>query len=147
MIDEGDILFLDFGPIFEDWEADLGRTYVLGNDPHKLKMKHDIEAAWYEAKSWFDKQTSLTGAEFYQYAVQLAASYGWTYGSEIAGHLIGKFPHERLSPNEYGLYLHAKNPNDIFLPDAGGNKRNWILEFHFVDREKKIGGFFEQLLT
>ena len=27
-----DILFIDFGPIFEEWEADFGRTYVLGND-------------------------------------------------------------------------------------------------------------------
>ena len=31
-----DILFLDFGPIFEDWEADFGRTYVVGNDPVKI---------------------------------------------------------------------------------------------------------------
>jgi Xaa-Pro aminopeptidase len=30
---KGDILFFDFHPVFEDWEADLGRTYVLGNDP------------------------------------------------------------------------------------------------------------------
>jgi Xaa-Pro dipeptidase len=35
----------------------------------------------------------------------------------------------------------------MFLPDANGNRREWILEIHFVDRERKIGGFFEQLLT
>jgi Xaa-Pro dipeptidase len=34
-----DILFLDFGPVFEEWEADFGRTYVIGNDPYKLKLK------------------------------------------------------------------------------------------------------------
>jgi|TARA_B110000240_G_scaffold101915_1_gene115366 hypothetical protein len=28
-----------------------------------------------------------------------------------------------------------------------GDSRSWILEIHFVDSEKKIGGFFEQLLT
>src|SRR5215213_5200078 len=50
MIDEDDILFLDFGPILEDWEADFGRTYVIGKDPHKLLLKRDIELAWYEAK-------------------------------------------------------------------------------------------------
>jgi len=43
--------------------------------------------------------------------------------------------------------VHPENHNDMFLPDARGNKREWILEIHFVDREKKIGGFFEQLLT
>jgi Xaa-Pro aminopeptidase len=35
----GDILFFDFHPVFEGWEADLGRTYVLGNDPLKQKIK------------------------------------------------------------------------------------------------------------
>ena len=28
-----DIVFCDFGPIFEQWEADFGRTFVLGHDP------------------------------------------------------------------------------------------------------------------
>src|SRR6185295_2361523 len=62
IIREDDILFFDFHPIFEDWEADLGRTYVLGNDPLKLKMKKDIEAAWYEANAWYFRQKNLTGA-------------------------------------------------------------------------------------
>ena len=48
-----DILFLDFGPIFEDWEADFGRTYVVGNDPVKIKLKADIEKAWIEGKNYF----------------------------------------------------------------------------------------------
>ena len=29
IITEDDIVFLDFGPVFERWEADFGRTYVL----------------------------------------------------------------------------------------------------------------------
>jgi len=35
----------------------------------------------------------------------------------------------------------------MFLPDKNGVKREWILEIHFIDADKKIGGFFEQLLT
>ena len=31
--------------------------------------------------------------------------------------------------------------------NAKGEKKNWILEIHFVDRNKKIGGFFEQLMA
>jgi len=31
--------------------------------------------------------------------------------------------------------------------DQKGKERNWILEIHFIDKEKEIGGFFEQLLT
>ena len=147
IIQEDDILFLDFGPVLEDWEADFGRTYVLGNDPLKHKLKKDIELAWQEARNWFSRQTKLTGAEFHQYIIELAKKYGWSYGGQLAGHLIGHFPHERLEPKNYGLYVHPENPNDMFLPDASGNKREWILEIHFVNREKQIGGFFEQLLT
>jgi Xaa-Pro aminopeptidase len=64
---ENDILFFDFGPVFEDWEADLGRTFVIGNDPYKHKLKNDIEQAWQEAREWYEKQRQLTGAEFYRY--------------------------------------------------------------------------------
>lgn len=147
VLQDDDILFLDFGPIIEDWEGDFGRTFVIGNDPYKYKLKHDIELAWHEAKDWFHTHTKLTGAEYHQYIVELARKYGYTYGGQLAGHLIGHFPHERLEPKNYGLYVHPENPNDMFLPDANGNKRHWILEIHFVDREKQIGGFFEQLLT
>lgn len=147
ILQEDDILFLDFGPILEKWEADFGRTYVIGKDPHKHKLKNDIELAWHEAKNWFDTKTTLTGEAYWQYIIGLAEQYGYTYGGQLAGHLIGHFPHERLDPNDYGLYVHPKNPNDMFLPDAKGNKREWILEIHFVDKQRQIGGFFEQLLT
>lgn len=145
-IQQDDIIFLDFGPVFEDWEADFGRTYVIGNDPYKHKLKNDIEAAWYETKEWFDKQIKLTAAEFYQHIMQVTQKYGWEYGGQLAGHLIGNFPHERVEPGNHSLYVLPDNHNDMFLPDANGNKRHWILEIHFVDRERQIGGFFEQLL-
>lgn len=145
-VQQDDILFLDFGPVFEDWEADFGRTYVLGDDPYKHKLKTDIEAAWYEIKAWFDKQTILKASDFYEHIMKVSKKYGWEYGGQLAGHLIGNFPHERVEPGNHSLYILPDNHNDMFLPDANGNKRHWILEIHFVDREKQIGGFFEQLL-
>ncbi len=72
VIQKDDIVILDFGPIFEGWEADVARTYVLGNDPLKLKIKKDVEDAWVEAKAWYGKQTSLTGADFFTYLTELA---------------------------------------------------------------------------
>ncbi|GHM99072.1 aminopeptidase [Cytophagales bacterium WSM2-2] len=147
VVQKDDILFLDFGPIFEEWEADFGRTYVIGNDPYKIKLKNDIEKAWHEVKEWFEKQSKLTGAEFYKYITEVAKKMGWEYGGPLAGHLIGQFPHERLEKGNYNLYVHPENHNDMFLPDAHGNSRHWILEIHFVDRSKEIGGFFEQLLV
>jgi hypothetical protein len=32
-------------------------------------------------------------------------------------------------------------------PDEQGRPRHWILEVHFIDRHREIGGFFEELLT
>ena len=146
-VKDDDILFLDFGPIFDDYEADFGRTYVLGDDPSKLSLQQDIEDAWYEAQEWYLQHTYITGAEFYKYLKILAERLGWEFGGEIGGHLIGKFPHERIEAANFPLYVHPENHNDMMAKDAAGNKRHWILEIHFVDREKKIGGFFEQLMV
>lgn len=147
MIQEDDILFFDFGPIFEDWEADFGRTYVLGTDPLKTKLRDDLEPLWQECKAYYDTKTSMTGAEYYHEVVAMAKKYGWEFGSEIAGHIIGHFPHEKLDKEIKDHYIHANNHLDMFAPDASGNKREWILEIHLVDREREIGGFFEQLLS
>ena len=51
-IGEDDILFLDLGPVFEEWEADFGRTFVVGSDPVKLKLRDDIAAAFADGKQW-----------------------------------------------------------------------------------------------
>jgi Xaa-Pro aminopeptidase len=148
IIQDGDILFFDFHPVFEGWEADLGRTYVLGNDARKLKMKKDVEAAWQEGNAWYAQQNKLTGAAFFSYATELAKRYGYEFGNAIAGHILGKFPHEQPDdPNDLCLDVHPDNHQDIFQLDKHGNKRHWILELHFVDRANHIGAFFEQLLN
>jgi Xaa-Pro dipeptidase len=146
-VDDDDIIFLDFGPVFEEWEADFGRTYVVGNDPLKHKLCHDIEEAFVRGKQYFHEHPEITAAEMYAHAQQLAEQYGWEYGGPIAGHLIGVFPHERISDDKITLYVHPKNPNRMRVPDASGRERHWILEIHFVDRAREIGGFYEQLLT
>ena len=146
-IQEDDIVIVDFGPIFDGWEADLARTYVIGKEPLKLKIKADVEAAWYEANAWYARQTHLTGAAFWHYITTLAERFGYRYGGEIAGHIVGPFPHEQLGPGNLGLDIHPDNHQDMFEKDPEGNHRHWILEIHFVDRVNRIGGFFEQLLT
>ena len=147
IIEDGDIIFFDFGPIFNGWESDLGRTYVIGNDPLKLKLKKDIEDAWHEANTWYCQQNDLTGAQYFHYLIGLAKKYGWEWGGDIGGHIVGLFPHEQPDdPADLGLDIHPDNHSSIFLPDKQGNKRHWILEIHFIDRINNIGGFFEQLL-
>ena len=147
IIQEEDILFIDFGPIVEGYEADLGRTYVIGNNATRLKLKNDVEKAWHEILGWFQMQTKLKASALFQYVVEKATEYGWSFGGEIAGHIVGKFPHEQpVDPKSPELDIHPENHNDMFLLDANGDKRHWILELQFIDKEKGIGGYFEQLL-
>jgi Xaa-Pro dipeptidase len=146
-VGDDDIVFLDFGPVFEEWEADFGRTYVVGNDPLKHKLCRDIEEAFARGKQYFHEHPEITAAELYAHAQQLAEQYGWEYGGPIAGHLIGVFPHERIPDDKITLYVHPKNPSRMRIPDASGRERHWILEIHFVDRAREIGGFYEELLT
>jgi Xaa-Pro dipeptidase len=90
---EDDIVFLDLGPVFEEWEADFGRTFVVGDDPTKRKLCRDIEEAFAKSKRYFQQHADLTASDLYGYAKQLAEQAGWEYGGPIAGHLIGVFPH------------------------------------------------------
>lgn len=143
-----DILFFDFGPVFDDWEADLGKTYVLGSDLRKHKLKEDVEQAWHEGKAYFEQhKSSLTGAEFYRYTQDLAKKYGWTYGNEHCGHLIGNFPHEKIFTEDEINYIHPNNHQKMCAPSEDGFERFWIYEIHFIDEANQIGAFFEQLLS
>lgn len=143
-----DVLFFDFGPVFEEWEAVFGRTFVLGNDPLKLMLQRDIELAWLEGKDFYEQHKSeLTGADFYAFTKQLAEKYGWEYGNEHCGHLIGNFPHEQIIGEETINYIHPDNHQKMSEKDKHGNERYWIYEIHFVDRKAEIGGFYEQLVS
>ena len=146
IVEKDDIVFLDFGPIFEEWEADYGRTYVLGNDSLKTKLANDIEVAWRKANLFYHSHKIISGCEMYNYCCKLAKSMGWEFGGQIAGHLIGHFPHEKLEKENKTNYIHPDNLIDMNTPDKKGKTRYWILEIHFVDRDRQIGGFFEQLL-
>lgn len=147
IIQPDDILFFDFGPVFEDWEADFGRTYVLGNDAEKHRLKADIEKAWHIGKAWFLEHSDCSGAELFHFVSGLAPKMGWKFGQEHCGHLIGNFPHELIQGEEVVNYIHPQNPLKMLAPDSNGLSRDWILEIHFIDEKQQIGGFFEQLLT
>ncbi len=147
VIQDDDMVILDFGIVFNGYEADVARSYVIGDSPLKLKLKMDVEAAWQEANAWYATHNSLTGAAFYKYVRDLAARFGYSYGGEIAGHIVGPFPHEQLGEGNLGLDIHPDNHQDMFLKDPHGNDRHWILEIHFIDKLNNIGCFTEQLLN
>jgi Xaa-Pro aminopeptidase len=144
---DNDIVFIDFGPIFENWEADFGKTYVLGNDSLKTKLMRDVELAWHEGSTFYNKhKLEITGQDFFNYTLDLCNKYGWKFGNEHCGHLVGNFPHQKIMGEKLLNYIHPQNHQKMSNPDIVGNERYWIYEIHFIDEENQIGGFFEQLL-
>jgi Xaa-Pro aminopeptidase len=141
-----DIVFCDFGPIFEEWEADFGRTYVLGDDPVKLRLRDDLPVMFDAGRQHFDEHPDITGAQLYAYMTALARAAGWEFGGSIAGHLVGQFPHEKIDGAQIESYIAPGSNNPMRRHDANGQVCHWILEVHLVDLERQIGGFYEELL-
>jgi Xaa-Pro aminopeptidase len=142
-----DVVYLDFGPVFNSWEADYGRTYVLGNDARKHQLVADITAAFRKGKRLYLDTPDITAGALYDYVASLAAESGWEFGNSTAGHLIGHFPHEHAPGELKPFSIRHGNELRIREPDAKGAPRHWILEIHFIDRARGYGGFCEELLT
>ncbi|KAJ4171212.1 hypothetical protein NW754_007358 [Fusarium falciforme] len=142
-----DILVVDLGPVFESWEADFGRTYVLGNDPQKKKIRDALEPIWNKVRGQFLENPDMTGEELYDIAVRTAEEDGWSFGADLAGHLVGSFPHERIPRDKTTLYILKGNKVPMSTLGKDGKKRHWILEIHLRDHERGLAAFYEQLLT
>ncbi|WP_019973195.1 M24 family metallopeptidase [Mycobacterium sp. 141] len=143
---EDDVVFLDFGPIFEEWEADFGRTYVLGDDPRKLELLDRLPQVWVAGRDFFRKEPDVTGEELYDFVVAMSRDVGWDFGGIIAGHLVGEFPHEKIDGEDIESYVAPGSTRPMRRKDRAGNQCHWILEVHLVDREHRYGGFYEELL-
>jgi len=146
-ITDDDIVYLDFGPVFDEWEADFGRTYALGSDPAKHRLIRDLGIAFAKGKALYRDTPHLTCGDLYDFVAGLAEPLGWEFGAPTAGHLIGHFPHEHSPSNPKRFSIRHGNDVQLREPDEHGMPRHWILEIHFIDRSRQIGGFFEELLT
>lgn len=144
---EDDLVFIDLGPVFADWEADFGRTYVIGSDPDKQRICRDLETIFIAGKRHFQEHADLTGRDLYRYVCDLADAHGWDYGNGHAGHIVGEFPHEKIHGDKVSLYIHPDNDQPLRRPDRSGHSYHWILEIHLVDKARRYGAFFEELLT
>jgi Xaa-Pro aminopeptidase len=146
VIEPDDIVFCDFGPIFEDWEADFGRTYVFGDDPVKLRMRDDLPRIFDAGRAFFEAHPQVTGEQMFEHVTRLAEEAGWEFGGPIAGHLVGEFPHERIPGDKVSLYLAPGSTEPLRRRDSEGRPCHWILEIHLVDRARQFGAFYEELL-
>lgn len=146
VIEADDIAFSDFGPIFDEFEADLGRTYVLGDDPVKHRLAADLPVIFNAGRRYFAGHPDVTGGQLYAEVARLTREAGWSFGNIHAGHLVGEFPHEEIDGADIESYIAPGNSTPMRRRDRAGRVCHWILEIHLTDAEREFGGFYEQLL-
>ncbi len=135
-LSEGDILFFDVGPVFFDHEGDYGETFVFGkSDQECKKAVIDFSKELFNKLSIEWKSQNLTGLQLYERAVAYSQAKGYEFNLRMGGHRLGDFPH--------ALFSKSKLKDIDFVPAT----ELWILEVHVLDRENKIGAFFEDLLS
>jgi Xaa-Pro dipeptidase len=145
-IEEDDIVFLDVGPVFENWEADVGRSYAIGNDPAKHALVRELPIQFDKVKAHFEANPAITGADLYAFACQSAEEAGWRFSGKIAGHIVAEFPHARLPGVKQHHHISPANPYRMCNLDGNGQVRHWILEIHLAAPDGAFGGFYERLL-
>lgn len=145
-IGEDDIVFLDLGPVFAEWEADVGRSYAIGPDPRKHALCRELPIQFDKLRQRFLDDPDITGADLYAFACRSADEAGWLFGGRIAGHIVGEFPHARLPGEKRHGHISPENPTRMREHDAFGRTRHWIPEVHLVSPDRRFGGFYERLM-
>lgn len=145
MIEADDIVYLDLGPVFEAWEADIGRTYVLGAHPGAALVAA-LPKIFERVQAHYHASPDITGAELYAFAQRAADEDGWIFGGVIAGHIISEFAHAHIPGDKELKRIAPGNPDPMRGLDELDRERHWILEIHLVDRTRTYGGFYERLL-
>ncbi|MBS0470110.1 MAG: aminopeptidase P family protein [Proteobacteria bacterium] len=147
VIGADDTVYLDFGPVFGEWQADIGRSYALGPDPEKQRLVADLPRLFDEVQTVYHASPDMTGAELYAQAVASAEGAGWLFGGPSAGHIIlGEYAMAKPPGDKSRNYIASGNDDPMSLADTLGRARHWILEIHLVDPTRSYGGFYERLL-
>jgi methionine aminopeptidase len=134
ILQEEDIFFIDIGPVIEGHEADYGETFTIGSH-YEHKLITEASRKVFNAVTDYWKTTKSSGGPLYQFAQEKAQSLGFTFNAGQDGHRIGDFPHHVFFKG--GL---AECQEQV-ISDA------WILEIHLWSPGKKVGAFFEDLLS
>lgn len=128
-----DIVFIDIGPVFAGHEADVGATFVLGQDEEKQRCADAAALIFQQVRQrWLD--LGLTGAALYQYAEQLCSALGYQLNLAIKGHRLCDFPHKLYQGGNLGDFSGQPRPGV------------WVLEIQLKHPSLPFGAFYEDVL-
>jgi methionine aminopeptidase len=137
-LQSGDVFYIDVGPVFEDHEADYGKTFVLPGENKDLQRLHQLTEASIEVwirtqRKW--QETKLTGIGLLNYASDIAKTFDFELNPYMAGHRLGDFPHALFSKEK------------LFESKIVPSKNLWVLEIHLLDKKTGRASFFEDILA
>lgn len=145
-LEANDTVYLDLGPVFEEWEADIGQTYALGADPARHALVAALPLVFEEIRTHANANPDISGADLYAFACARAKARGYIFGGKIAGHTLGEFPHLTWPGEREHTRIYPENPTRLSDPDHLGRQRFWIIEVHLLAPDRSFGGFYERLL-
>jgi Xaa-Pro aminopeptidase len=132
---DGDIFFIDIGPVWGDTEGDGGETFVVGEnpDPEMKRCAEDAKRIFRVVRDqWLS--TGMNGKELYDFAQKATADMGWVLNMELTGHRLSEFPHSAYYDGTLAAVSIRPSPN------------LWVLEVQIRHPTKPVGAFFEDLL-
>jgi Xaa-Pro aminopeptidase len=136
---KGDACYIDLGPVWPDeelgleYEGDYGDSFVFGENPEAQKCGDACRMLFQEARDAWAKD-KLSGQAVYELLKRRSEELGYELLDEVAGHRVGDFPHHRFSKSS--LAELAFIPSDTL----------WILEVQIIDKQKRFGAFYEDIL-
>lgn len=133
VLGKDDIFFIDIGPVWRDWEADAGDTWVVGDDSEMLRIGRDVREVFAVVQRHWREQR-LTGEALYRQAVAEAESRGWQLNLDMSGHRLADFPHAALHKGALAEAPFTPSP-DL-----------WMLEIQIRHPTRPFSAFFEDLL-
>lgn len=133
-VQSDDIIFLDFGPVFEDHEADVGATLVFGNDPERERIANSASSLFGEVAEAF-KEKKLSGKALYDFALERANAMNVDLVENVKGHRVSDFPHAIYS---------KKNLSEMLETPT---EKRWILEIQIKHKTLPYGAFYEDILS
>jgi Xaa-Pro aminopeptidase len=133
VLKENDIILVDIGPVWEEWEGDGGDTFIVGTAPEMEKCAADARKLFHTVrKKW--ESTGMSGKELYEFAVVEARALGWELNMDLSGHRLSDFPHAAIYDGPMA---------DVDFKPA---PLLWVLEIHIRHPDGGYGAFYEDML-
>jgi Xaa-Pro aminopeptidase len=82
-----DHFFIDVGPVFFEHEGDYGETFIVGQNPEALRLKHISEQLFLEAKENFF-QMHCSGKALYDFLAKRAEELDVNLNLKTLGHRV-----------------------------------------------------------